>query len=137
MLSVIFMCSSNNFYVYYTLFLLLLKTSFKQPQEGVVRQIADEYFKQKLKQRFPREGTAATPPHPANDFKWKDYCPRVFRKLRENFGVTTSDYMLSICGTLCAQQGLLHKQYYEPMKIVVIQSFIIFYIYLCITTTDL
>ena len=56
------------------------------------------HFQQKLKQRFPREGTAATPPHPANDFKWKDYCPAVFRKLREIFGVNDSDYMLSLCG---------------------------------------
>ena len=67
-------------------------------QEGALRQIADIHFKKKLKQRFPREGTTATPPHPANDFKWKDYCPAVFRKLREVFGVNDSDYMLSVCG---------------------------------------
>jgi hypothetical protein len=25
--------------------------------------------------RFPRNGSEVTPPHPSNDFKWKDYCP--------------------------------------------------------------
>jgi 1-phosphatidylinositol-4-phosphate 5-kinase len=29
--------------------------------------------------RFPREGSEVTPPHPSNDFKWKDYCPTAFK----------------------------------------------------------
>lgn len=28
---------------------------------------------------FPKEGSRLTPSHPAEDFKWKDYCPMVFR----------------------------------------------------------
>lgn len=28
---------------------------------------------------FPRAGSAMTPPHHSEDFKWKDYCPMVFR----------------------------------------------------------
>ena len=32
--------------------------------------------------RFPREGSEVTPPHPSNDFKWKDYCPTAFKCVR-------------------------------------------------------
>lgn len=28
---------------------------------------------------FPKEGSQLTPPHQSEDFKWKDYCPMVFR----------------------------------------------------------
>ncbi|WOK94893.1 phosphatidylinositol 4-phosphate 5-kinase 9 [Canna indica] len=47
---------------------------------------------------FPKEGSQFTPCHRAEDFKWKDYCPIVFRNLREMFKIDTADYMLSICG---------------------------------------
>lgn len=47
---------------------------------------------------FPREGSQLTPPHESVDFKWKDYCPMVFRHLRELFEIDSADYMLSICG---------------------------------------
>jgi 1-phosphatidylinositol-4-phosphate 5-kinase len=52
---------------------------------------------------FPRAGSSTTPPHASHDFKWKDYCPMAFRKLRERFGIDAGDYMLSLCGArLCA-----------------------------------
>lgn len=47
---------------------------------------------------FPREGSQLAPPHESVDFKWKDYCPMVFRHLRELFEIDSADYMLSICG---------------------------------------
>ncbi|KZV35740.1 phosphatidylinositol 4-phosphate 5-kinase 9 [Dorcoceras hygrometricum] len=47
---------------------------------------------------FPKEGSQLTPPHPSEDFKWKDYCPMVFRNLREMFKIDAADYMVSICG---------------------------------------
>lgn len=28
---------------------------------------------------FPKSGTPMTPTHNSSDFKWKDYCPMVFR----------------------------------------------------------
>ncbi|GFP91635.1 phosphatidylinositol 4-phosphate 5-kinase 9 [Phtheirospermum japonicum] len=46
---------------------------------------------------FP-EGSQLTPPHQSDDFKWKDYCPMVFRNLREMFEIDAADYMMSICG---------------------------------------
>ncbi|XP_057437960.1 phosphatidylinositol 4-phosphate 5-kinase 5-like isoform X2 [Lotus japonicus] len=54
--------------------------------------------KEKVWTRFPPEGSKYTPPHPSCDFKWKDYCPVVFRTLRKLFNVDPADYMLSICG---------------------------------------
>ncbi|GAB4827771.1 Phosphatidylinositol 4-phosphate 5-kinase 4 [Ancistrocladus abbreviatus] len=54
--------------------------------------------KEKIWTRFPPEGTKHTPPHPSCEFRWKDYCPLVFRTLRKLFKVDAADYMLSICG---------------------------------------
>ncbi|CAA3027131.1 phosphatidylinositol 4-phosphate 5-kinase 2 [Olea europaea subsp. europaea] len=48
--------------------------------------------------RFPPEGSKMTPPHQSVEFRWKDYCPVVFRHLRELFQVDPADYMLAICG---------------------------------------
>ncbi|CAK7340232.1 unnamed protein product [Dovyalis caffra] len=54
--------------------------------------------KEKVWTRFPPEGSKYTPPHQSTEFKWKDYCPLVFRTLRKLFKVDPADYMLSICG---------------------------------------
>ncbi|XP_059646112.1 phosphatidylinositol 4-phosphate 5-kinase 4 isoform X2 [Cornus florida] len=54
--------------------------------------------KEKVWTRFPPEGSKRTPPHQSCEFKWKDYCPLVFRTLRMLFKVDAADYMLSICG---------------------------------------
>ncbi|GFY96669.1 phosphatidylinositol-4-phosphate 5-kinase 1 [Actinidia rufa] len=54
--------------------------------------------KEKFWTRFPSEGSKITPPHQSAEFRWKDYCPVVFRHLRELFQVDPADYMLAICG---------------------------------------
>ncbi|XP_052175442.1 phosphatidylinositol 4-phosphate 5-kinase 4-like [Diospyros lotus] len=54
--------------------------------------------KEKVWTRFPSEGSKYTPPHQSIEFRWKDYCPLVFRTLRKLFKVDPADYMLSICG---------------------------------------
>ncbi|XAR68420.1 1-phosphatidylinositol-4-phosphate 5-kinase [Bertholletia excelsa] len=54
--------------------------------------------KEKVWTRFPPEGSKHTPPHQCSEFRWKDYCPLVFRTLRKLFKVDAADYMLSICG---------------------------------------
>ncbi|GAB2299269.1 Phosphatidylinositol 4-phosphate 5-kinase 4 [Dionaea muscipula] len=54
--------------------------------------------KEKVWTRFPPEGSKHTPPHQSIEFKWKDYCPLVFRTLRSLFKVDAADYMISICG---------------------------------------
>ncbi|XP_021728561.1 phosphatidylinositol 4-phosphate 5-kinase 7-like [Chenopodium quinoa] len=52
----------------------------------------------RIKMFFPRKGSQLTPPHYSLDFYWKDYCPMVFRNLREMFKLNAADYMMSICG---------------------------------------
>jgi len=52
---------------------------------------------------FPPEGSNhppnITPPHRLPmTFKFKDYAPNAFRKIRSHFDVNESDYMLSLCG---------------------------------------
>ncbi|KAJ6792567.1 phosphatidylinositol 4-phosphate 5-kinase 9-like [Iris pallida] len=48
---------------------------------------------------FPKGGSQLTPSHYSEDFKWKDYCPMVFRNLRDLFRIDAADYMMSICGS--------------------------------------
>ncbi|XP_057808300.1 phosphatidylinositol 4-phosphate 5-kinase 8-like isoform X2 [Salvia miltiorrhiza] len=52
----------------------------------------------RIRMYFPRKGSQLTPPHHSIDFYWKDYCPMVFRNLRELFKLNAADYMMSICG---------------------------------------
>ena len=51
-----------------------------------------------MKLHFPRDGSAATPPHPGADFLWKDYGPHAFRRLRRTFAIDAAQYLQSICG---------------------------------------
>lgn len=44
-----------------------------------LREIRSSDFKAQMSQRFPPNGSSTTPPHRSHDFKWKDYCPMVFR----------------------------------------------------------
>ncbi|KAL3538555.1 hypothetical protein ACH5RR_001921 [Cinchona calisaya] len=52
----------------------------------------------RIRMYFPRKGSQFTPPHYSTDFYWKDYCPMVFRNLRELFKLNAAEYMMSICG---------------------------------------
>ncbi|KAA3449630.1 phosphatidylinositol 4-phosphate 5-kinase 1-like [Gossypium australe] len=54
--------------------------------------------KEKFWTKFPSDGSKLTPPHQSIEFRWKDYCPVVFRHLRELFQIDPADYMLAICG---------------------------------------
>ncbi|KAI7742180.1 hypothetical protein M8C21_029939, partial [Ambrosia artemisiifolia] len=67
---------------------------------SVTRELKTTDFdpKEKFWTRFPPEGSKLTPPHQSGEFRWKDYCPIVFRRLRELFQVDPADYMLAICG---------------------------------------
>ncbi|KAE9604201.1 putative 1-phosphatidylinositol-4-phosphate 5-kinase [Lupinus albus] len=67
---------------------------------SVVRDLRPGDFdpKEKFWTRFPPEGSKFTLPHQSVDFRWKDYCPVVFRHLRKLFDIDPADYMLAICG---------------------------------------
>lgn len=68
---------------------------------GVVRA---EDFKERVKVLFPSAGSPTTPAHPSVDFKFKDYCPRVFRRLRQLWGCDDAEYMLSLAGSAALRQ---------------------------------
>eukprot|EP01086_Lenisia_limosa_P012907 TRINITY_DN41574_c0_g1_i1.p1 TRINITY_DN41574_c0_g1~~TRINITY_DN41574_c0_g1_i1.p1 ORF type:complete len:644 (+),score=184.52 TRINITY_DN41574_c0_g1_i1:142-2073(+) len=61
------------------------------------REVETEDFKTKNKLSFNRTGgsrvTVATKKY---DFKFKDYMPIIFKKLRERFGLDAADYMISL-----------------------------------------
>ncbi|KAK8552563.1 hypothetical protein V6N12_041151 [Hibiscus sabdariffa] len=65
---------------------------------------ADFSPKEKFWTRFPTEGSKLTPPHQSVEFRWKDYCPVVFRHLRKLFQVDPADYMLAICGNVALRE---------------------------------
>ncbi|THU57257.1 hypothetical protein C4D60_Mb03t01600 [Musa balbisiana] len=52
----------------------------------------------RIQMYFPSRGSQFTPPHNSVGFFWKDYCPMVFRNLREMFKIDAADYMMSVCG---------------------------------------
>src|SRR5690606_12997177 len=61
-----------------------------------------EDFECQEKLEFPPEGQSgpvATPPHRLNQtFKFKNYAPKVFRSLRDYFGIDEAAFMLSLAG---------------------------------------
>ncbi|XP_062025683.1 phosphatidylinositol 4-phosphate 5-kinase 8 [Rosa rugosa] len=65
-----------------------------------VREVRSSDFgdRARIRMYFPRKGSQFTPPHYSIDFSWKDYCPMVFRNLREMFKLDAAEYMMSICG---------------------------------------
>ncbi|KAJ4733506.1 phosphatidylinositol- 4-phosphate 5-kinase 5 [Rhynchospora pubera] len=74
--------------------------SVGKPVETPIRELLSGDFdpREKFWTRFPPEGSKNTPPHQSVEFRWKDYCPMVFRHLRQLFKVDPADYMLAICG---------------------------------------
>ncbi|KAL6078191.1 Phosphatidylinositol-4-phosphate 5-kinase [Balamuthia mandrillaris] len=59
-------------------------------------------FRTKTNLKFPSSGSSAgpmpTPAHSQRDFKFTDYSPVVFRRLREHFGIDSADYLVSLTG---------------------------------------
>merc|ERR1719361_1533594 len=60
-------------------------------------ELASEFLETK-KYKFPSLGSDTTPAHQMSDFKFKDYCPQIFRQLREWFRISTQEYLVTICG---------------------------------------
>lgn len=64
---------------------------------GVMKKLTDADFKATKKLTFNMDGSELTPSS-KYDFKFKDYCPEVFRELRGLFGIDPADYLISITG---------------------------------------
>lgn len=62
---------------------------------GVPKPITDSDFSVNQKLRFDCSGNELTPSS-KYDFKFKDYCPTVFRELRHLFGLDPADYLMSL-----------------------------------------
>ncbi|XP_064943549.1 phosphatidylinositol 4-phosphate 5-kinase 1-like [Musa acuminata AAA Group] len=79
---------------------LQLGISYSVGKPGSLRELKVGDFdpREKFWTRFPPEGSKITPPHQSAEFRWKDYCPVVFRHLRKLFNVDPADYMVAICG---------------------------------------
>lgn len=55
-------------------------------------------FTERYSLMFPAKGSKETPPHKMRDFRFKDYCPAIFRRIRARFGIDPSSYLLDVCG---------------------------------------
>ncbi|XP_022746663.1 phosphatidylinositol 4-phosphate 5-kinase 6-like isoform X2 [Durio zibethinus] len=77
-----------------------IRHSVGRPAPAISLDLKSSAFdpKEKVWTKFPPEGSKHTPPHQSCEFRWKDYCPVVFRTLRKLFNVDAADYMISICG---------------------------------------
>lgn len=55
-------------------------------------------FAERYRLSFPAKGSKETPPHKMRDFKFKDYCSTIFRRIRARYGIDPSSYLLDVCG---------------------------------------
>jgi 1-phosphatidylinositol-4-phosphate 5-kinase len=75
---VVFFGSLNNFFVICLIFACRYSVG---RHASILRELRPGDFdpNEKFWTRFPPEGSKCTPPHQSMDFRWKDYCPMVFR----------------------------------------------------------
>lgn len=73
----------------------LLSNRFKK---DFVHQIPPEHFSDNYNFRFPKVGGKFTPPHYMKSFKFKDYCPQIFKMLRQMFNIDPVNYQMKLCG---------------------------------------
>jgi 1-phosphatidylinositol-4-phosphate 5-kinase len=69
-----------------------------QFQDDFVDQMSPEQFSECFSYRFPNKGSKCTPPHYMKSFKFKDYCPHIFKMLRQMFDIDPTDYQMELCG---------------------------------------
>ncbi|XP_020262161.1 phosphatidylinositol 4-phosphate 5-kinase 2-like isoform X1 [Asparagus officinalis] len=90
-----------------------IRYSVRKPASTQMRELRAEDFdpREKYWTRFPPKGPKITPPHQSAEFRWKDYCPMVFRfpkKIGGNLpGVyyirdVESDILQAVCAGICA-----------------------------------
>lgn len=64
---------------------------------GIMKKLNANDFRKTKKLSFNIDGSELTPSS-KYDFKFKDYCPEVFRELRFLFGIDPADYLISVTG---------------------------------------
>eukprot|EP00475_Leptophrys_vorax_P045288 TRINITY_DN933_c0_g1_i3.p1 TRINITY_DN933_c0_g1~~TRINITY_DN933_c0_g1_i3.p1 ORF type:complete len:439 (+),score=105.53 TRINITY_DN933_c0_g1_i3:71-1318(+) len=60
------------------------------------RDLVPDDFEFVDKRSFPASGSNKTPGHKMRDFKFKDYHPEVFRRIRERFGIDAAEYTMTV-----------------------------------------
>ena len=76
--------------------LMGIRTSVGKFANVQSREMTPSDFDQKWDGDFLAKGSADTPAHGNQDFRFRDFSPLVFRQIRERFGVTTEEYLLSL-----------------------------------------
>uniref|UniRef100_A0AC35U4E0 PIPK domain-containing protein n=1 Tax=Rhabditophanes sp. KR3021 TaxID=114890 RepID=A0AC35U4E0_9BILA len=61
------------------------------------RDILMKDFQELLNVPFPSEGSATTPSHQYNDFRFKTYAPIAFRYFRDVFNIKPAEFLRSLC----------------------------------------
>jgi len=61
-------------------------------------QVAPGKFSEVHSYKFPKQGGKYTPSHCMKSFKFKDYCPQIFKMLRQMFNIDPVDYQMEVCG---------------------------------------
>jgi hypothetical protein len=84
---------------------LLPEDEISKTQDDIHKSV--DFFNKTIFLKFPkyfpflsclinyREGSGETPPHKFESFKFKDYCPLVFRHLRQKFNIDQAEYMVN------------------------------------------
>lgn len=78
--------------------MLGIRTTVGQVESKPARDLTPKDYTEKIKLRFPAGGSHSTPAHDMRSFKFKDYCPEVFRNIRKRFAVNPLEYILCVCG---------------------------------------
>jgi 1-phosphatidylinositol-4-phosphate 5-kinase len=76
--------------------MLGIRTSIGKVYNIPLKKLTDEDYEEERSYFFPKKGTSKTPAHKARDFKFKDYQPQVFRRIREHFKIDAAEYTMTV-----------------------------------------
>jgi 1-phosphatidylinositol-4-phosphate 5-kinase len=76
--------------------MLGIRTSIGKVYNIPKRDPMEEDYKEEKSYYFPKKGGSKTPAHKARDFKFKDYQPQVFRRIREHFRIDAAEYTMTV-----------------------------------------
>ena len=78
--------------------MLGIRTVVSKTEAQLHSEVNEKDYSDTIKLQFPGRGGLLTPAHRMRDFKFKDYSPVVYKKIRECFGINPADYLLCVCG---------------------------------------
>ena len=78
--------------------MLGIRTVVSKTEAQSHSEVNEKDYSDTIKLQFPGRGSVWTPAHRLRDFKFKDYSPVVYKKIRECFGINPADYLLCVCG---------------------------------------